>query len=907
MVESMGETPETMVYSGKSEEMQKITGEPTKREWRNRAIIGLGGQGCKIVDAIVTEMKKEMNGKPLPENIRFAAIDTHRKDIEENITNKEVVKIKIDVSDRDAISNKNRWLPSRFLPSGGEGAGMYRCFGKAAYVTKKPQIERELDGVFDDLFNTTHSSDFFVIIATALGGGTGSSMITELALDVRERLRNRYNDPFIVGIGILPSNEGEDANQLANSCASLKELHYLMSKNEPIMGGGQRFINPYKIFFLVSRQIRGVTRDKELKESLMHFLMDVGFVPTGVVEDTKDKMLDPNDLWTKATNHEHQFSSLGYFQFMFPYHRLRAYFKAEQDIPLEENKLEKLKHVILAKEGEIREFEDRLIQIQMRIDERSNLIDERSRGFLTFASKEVVERAIEERDQYVERKDILQQRIRPLKERVLKLERMRAAIERRIENIKLRKARLFDKLLHPDQSPHLYTTKLEEREIDYLRGRREHLQYSYLKEVMEWLRRGEEYLRNTHETVSTADVVRRPMLNYKFTFETKAFEENIPKEFMNILMRNDLVMLSSEGLFDFSDPTTGEIMLFLATFNKNYDMGKLNMASFEDNIKTNYRQSPLVKPLRMEETKKYYFDVYLFMIGLRPWSPLPNELPPRLEEFSYIEPIYKKEVQANQILKHHALFLGNPALYKAVTKDEITLDGFGNTEDILKFWINYEIIDEDAKWFLVPIVLAKTFLFSSELTKNMSLAKRSFDLLSIPEEEKFGDLEDVLDHIGEFLDASNKAKEFMERERQELDRYRVELRDCYDRVSDSVKAPNGKKVVELIEKIAAPKKGKKGELERIMEDIDDLRNLYHQEIHPLLNDLQNFCNSFKDRDLDYELKRKKNDGIDQIRDIRERSVEISLSLGKLRSEVKEILNLVKKFEKIRALEPFLER
>ena len=344
---------------------EKIPGEPLKREWRNRVIIGLGGQGSKIVDSIVTEMKKERNGKPLPENIRFVVIDTHRKDIEENITNREITKIKVDVSDREAISNRNRWLPSIFLPSGGEGAGMYRCFGKAAYVTRKPQIERELDGVFDDLFNAIHSSDFFVILVTALGGGTGSSMITELALDIREKLRNRYNDPFIVGVGILTSHEGEDANQLSNSYATLKELHYMLSVNEAITAGGKRFCNPYKIFFLVSRQIRGVTRDKELKESLMHFLMDVGFVPTGAVEDTQDKMLDPNDLWTKATGHEHQFSSLGYFQFMFPYHRLRAFFKAELDIPVFERKLEKLRHVIMAKREEIRDMEDNLIAIQL--------------------------------------------------------------------------------------------------------------------------------------------------------------------------------------------------------------------------------------------------------------------------------------------------------------------------------------------------------------------------------------------------------------------------------------------------------------------------------------------------------------------------------------------------------------
>jgi len=179
-------------------------------------------------------MLKRSTGK-VPKNEEFLIIDTDQASANACTEIEERRKIILSRPDTILMKNVNQWLPDPYLSAAGAGCGQHRIYGRAMYNVHRERIFSAIGAAASELRNRTGGKDFFIIMVCAFGGGTGSSMVLDVAIDVRDWISKQFgSEPVIFGIGILPSSK-ESALPTANALGTLKELHFLMSHSEEII------------------------------------------------------------------------------------------------------------------------------------------------------------------------------------------------------------------------------------------------------------------------------------------------------------------------------------------------------------------------------------------------------------------------------------------------------------------------------------------------------------------------------------------------------------------------------------------------------------------------------------------------------------------------------------------------
>ncbi len=344
------------------------TGEDTV----NRVAIGIGGQGSSIVNNILRTLKHK-TGKA-PKNEEFLIIDTDPASANACSEIEERKKIILNRPDKILMKNTNRWLPDPYLTAAGAGCGQHRIYGRAMYNVHRERIFSAIGAAAAELRNRTGGRDFLILMVCAFGGGTGSSMLLDIAIDIRDWISKQFGaDPVMFGIGILPSSK-ESVLPTGNALGTLKELHALMSHTEDLIIEDKNYSNPFKLFFLLGRDLQGQNRDEELERAITRFLLDLGFMPGGAVE-TKGKWLDLNDLQNRARGYEDRFDTLGYYECVFPTEKLFLYYDIEDEIPRVRQKLVEIEARLSDIRGktesgrsELERFEGRIKDIQREIN-----------------------------------------------------------------------------------------------------------------------------------------------------------------------------------------------------------------------------------------------------------------------------------------------------------------------------------------------------------------------------------------------------------------------------------------------------------------------------------------------------------------------------------------------------------
>jgi len=158
-------------------------------------MIGLGGQGCRIVDMVVNYLDSHGG---IPKNEGFIFIDSNDSDLSglcRNIKTPQSVIYKkpLPMPAGNIFTAKNPWFPEKYMALvGGIGAGQRRVFGKALYSIHRDGIGEIINKAAQDLASKTNQKGFVVIVVGALGGGTGSSIMADLSLDIRTWLQTNY-------------------------------------------------------------------------------------------------------------------------------------------------------------------------------------------------------------------------------------------------------------------------------------------------------------------------------------------------------------------------------------------------------------------------------------------------------------------------------------------------------------------------------------------------------------------------------------------------------------------------------------------------------------------------------------------------------------------------------------------
>ncbi|MEA1957073.1 MAG: tubulin-like doman-containing protein, partial [Euryarchaeota archaeon] len=694
----------------------------------NRIVIGIGGQGGIIVNNIL-RMLRFKAGK-VPKNEEFLIIDTDQASANACSEVEERKKIILSRPDTILMKNSNRWLPDPYLSAAGAGCGQHRIYGRAMYNVHRERIFSAIGSAASELKNRTGGKDFFILMVCAFGGGTGSSMLLDVAIDIRDWISKQFgSEPVMFGIGILPSSK-ESVLPTGNALGAMKELHFLMSHTEDIIIEDKNYSNPFKLFFLLGRDLQGQNRDEELERAIPRFLLDLGFLPGGTVE-TKGKWLDLNDLQNRARGYENRFDSLGYYECVFPTEKLFLYYDIEDEIPVIrqrlveiEAKISDIRGKIDSQRGELERFEGRIKDVQREIDSY-----ESAAGMFSHVNAAATTDAKAKLDRARKKLSGLKEEVFDLEIRASDAEEEERLAERNLERLEALKNKLFREVTSPLNTRSYHQIELSEEEIRSLKRSREDLKNLSFFEIMKKLDREDEYFRWTHSPINEGDIIFNPMVNYRHSIGNA-----MTSKYIDILHDYRFLSVDAQGNVVNEEEKFGHFIAVLSTRADNFDDARLGGGAFKSMVTERFTKDADVLKLDTP-ARAHSFAMYTLMIGVQPWAPGPG-LPPRLRELEWLEKAYSAS-DFSKLPRHHSLFYGTPKPFSVITGISYIPGAEEKNRDMVtNYWRDYEIIEPEAIWNNVPIVLAQCLKMFDDLLTGLDMAE-DIKNVRVPDPENY--------------------------------------------------------------------------------------------------------------------------------------------------------------------------
>ncbi|MBN1456108.1 MAG: hypothetical protein JW945_07660 [Methanomicrobia archaeon] len=854
----------------------------------NRIVIGIGGQGSTIVNNILRTLKTK--AEKVPKNQEFLIIDTDQASASACTEVEERKKIILNRPDTILMKNANRWLPDPYLSAAGAGCGQHRIYGRAMYNVHRERIFSAIGTAASELRNRTGGKDFFVIMVCAFGGGTGSSMLLDVAIDIRDWISKQFgSEPVIFGIGILPSSK-ESALPTANALGTMKELHFLMSHTEDIVVEDKNYSNPFKLFFLLGRDLQGQNRDDELERAIPRFLLDLGFLPGGSVE-TKGKWLDLNDLQNRARGYENRFDSLGYYECVFPTEKLFLLYDIEDETPgvrqrlVEiEAKISDIRGKIDTERGELERFEGRIRDVQREIESY-----ESASGMFTHANvgatadaKAKVERA---------RKKIssLKEEVFDLEIRASDAEEEKRGTERNLERLEALKNKLLRDITAPLNTRSYHQIELSEAEIRSLKKSREDLKNLSFFEIMKKLGREEEFFRWTHSPINEGDVIFNPMVNYRHSIES-----TMASRYVDILHDYGFLALDALGNIVNEEEKFGHFIAVLSTRADNFDDARLGGGAFKTMVTERFAKDADVLKLDTP-ARSHSFALYTLMIGLQPWAPGPG-LPPRLRELEWLEKAYN-ESDFIRLQRHHSLFYGTPKPFSIISGLPYMPGADDKNRDIVTtYWKNYEVLEKDAIWNNVPIVLAQCLKLFDDLLTGLNKAE-DIKNMRVPDPESYSLAN--LTMLVHGLESASKSMETMKRWTKDAERGFVHLKNELDELIAKLRGlgaatpaePKTEKMRRMIDDAAR-------NMEILIDRIEELSNRFSDDIKTVIDNSMVFLGKIPSGDTTPSVIRHISKAEAEIAKLREDSMKVAKGIRDMGGPLALLLSSLKELKKI---------
>ncbi len=680
----------------------------------NRILIGFGGVGCGIVNKV----KKILKGN-IPQSVDFIVIDSNDAVLNQCDEIPQERRVYLQVPPERVIEAEvGAWMDRRWWPRPGGGMGMQRISGKIMTALRSEGSHAVIRDACAELKKKTTRAEFMITIVTTLGGGTGSGMFIDFTLGMREYIKKTFGvDATIFGIGILPAKS--EAIQKANAMGALKELHFLLSQRRK--KGDKDYTNPFTLFFLTGRESLGIERDEELQSSLLHFIMDISFVPPGEGQmkvSGKSDWADLNDFTTYATNGGNDsFATFGYYRVVFPAEKIVWYYDSEKE--LNQRKVEYANNVSESENGKkaIDSYEKTIENLTNEIRNLEDKIENlKSGGVLSFLNKGAISSAEENIDN-------VNKRIREVKEaqnkqsaKVNALENEIRQLKEKIDELEIERERTYEELIKPANTEHIYHISLPAEDIENLRD------YDFkghcFKEVMEFLDKKEGtqshmngYYNRTHDVVANYKILFEPLLNYNHAFQTR-----------NMFKEEELKYLSDYGFAKKDDKNIvtiphdklGFFIGLIATNPKNIDQGQLQKRQLIETANKYIANNTEIKNLSHVDVGSgvgsyqfnYEFNVYSLMIRILPSAVAPGK-PYRLADVEFLKEAYDNVNNDEDRIQHHSFLFGDYKMFTALTgiyTDNINMSKANRT--VIEFWRNYEMMSDSEKWNQIAPTLA---------------------------------------------------------------------------------------------------------------------------------------------------------------------------------------------------------
>lgn len=689
----------------------------------NRIIIGLGGQGSRVVN----EVRKAVEALgPLPAGLDFVAIDSDRAALSNLDSVPESQRIHLAAPDDHLTESVVPWLPHEFRPKAGGGCGMQRLTGKAMYLVHRPRVMEVVREVARKLRQRTQVADFMVVLVNAFGGGTGSGMAIDFALDVRSELKETTGqEPVMFGIGVLPSRS--ETLQRANGVALLKELHFLLSHKEPLLVGGRDHSSPFELYFLVGREVMGIERDDEILDSIVRFTLDLGLIPSSSRDHSASNKgagwVDLQDIRTLVKGAGHMFSTFGHYRARFPQKELVAWFDALDEA---EALRKELPTLVTDLEAHRRSLEDKRVALEhdeatlATARERASLL--RAQGVLG-ANRPELARFLGELSRAEESVRKRRRELRKLDVDASTHAKRRAQIEQRLRELDVLAASLRSTLQSPVQSRTCYTVPLTEAEIDRLGGERHLVKEGTFASLMQALGRLGDYHDKTMEVVGKSRILYLPLVNYRLAFQTAAA---FPPGVLEALRAHGFVRTDPSGKPVVSDDQLWMVMAMLSSDPSNIDATKVSSRAFKETVEGHVARRAEVKIVPARQ-KPFEVVIHSWMVGVQV-APTAPGYPPRLKELEWLLPEYEQVAREGGLAQHHAFLYGDPAAFTRLANVPVDRAGFARANELVtQFWASYAPIDAQARWAQLPPLVAESQVVAKEVAETATLLASSLD------------------------------------------------------------------------------------------------------------------------------------------------------------------------------------
>ncbi len=854
----------------------------------NRIVIGIGGQGSSVVNNIL-RMLKAKTGK-VPKNEEFLIIDTDQASASACTEVEERKKIILNRPDTILMKNTNRWLPDPYLSAAGAGCGQHRIYGRAMYNVHRERIFSAIGSAASELKNRTGGKDFFIVMVCALGGGTGSSMLLDIAIDIRDWISKQFgSEPVMFGIGILPSSK-ESVLPTGNALGALKELYFLMSHTEDVIIDDKNYSNPFKLFFLLGRDLQGQNRDDELERAIPRFLLDLGFLPGGTVE-TKGKWLDLNDLQNRARGYENRFDSLGYYECVFPTEKLFLYYDIEDEIPVVrqrlveiEARISDIKGKIESERGELERFDGRIKDVQRKIDSY-----ESATGKLYHVDMAATADAKAKLDRARKKLSGLKEEVLNLEIRASDTDEEKRLTERNLERLEALKNKLLRAITSPLNTRSYHQIELSEDEIRSLKKSREDVKNLSFFEIMKKLDREEEFFRWTHSPINEGDIIFNPMVNYRHSIENV-----MASKYIDILHDYGFLSLDAQGNVVNEEEKFGHFIAVLSTRADNFDDARLGGGAFKSMVTERFTKDADVLKLDAP-ARAHSFAIYTLMIGLQPWAPGPG-LPPRLRELEWLEKAYN-ESDFSKLQRHHSLFYGTPKPFSVISGIPYTPGVDEKNRDMVtNYWKNYEILEKETIWNNVPIVLAQCLKMFDDLLTGLDMAE-DIKNVRIPDPESYSIAN--LTMLVHGLESASKSMEKVKKWTKDAERGFTLLKNELDELVFKLKgieagAPAEDKAEKMLRMIDDSSRN----MEVLIDRIDDLSNRFSDDIKSVIEKAMSFIGGIPSEETTSSAIRHITKAESEISRMREDSMKAAKGIKGMGGPLAMMLSSLKELKKI---------
>lgn len=858
----------------------------------NRIIIGLGGQGGRIINE-VREHLMETGG--IPDSVEFIAIDSDRTALEglDQIPSEQ--KVHFHSPDDKITETVVPWLPREYRPKAGGGCGMQRITGKAIYHVHRERVFETVNATIRRLKRATQMDNYMFMIIGALGGGTGSGMLIDFSIDLRNKVLDLVGtEPLLFGLGVLPSQS--ETIQRANGVAAVKELHFLLSKKEPVRVSGRDISNPFELFFLVGRESLGAEQDEDLTESIIRFVTDLGLIPNKIQEKREAAKgtgwLDLQDIRTLTKGSSHMFATFGYYKSEFPMETLDDLFEAE-------DALQEARQAVPSLDTDEKLAEQKIQDLEVNLEERETQIEaaeERARvlqdgGFFNLNRSRLVSlyEAINNAKAEL-RKDRAQ--LEELKQRVPEYSQAREAAAQSVERLEEKRNQLLDELLSPQASRNTYRFGLDKEEISELRDRRTNLPAMGMHRTMQELDREREYFDKTMEVVGKNKILFMPVLNYRLAFHTA---EMFRPEVLRAMSEYGFVTYDDGGNPVIKDDQLWMVLTMVTSHPDNIDPDRLGARSFKDVVENYVAKRAEVKNVG-SKLRKWEVSIYSWMIGLQ-ISPVAPGYPPRLKELEWLGEEYEKVAGTDELIQHHTFLYGDPAAFRERTGLPIDpMDPQEATRRITEFWQEYEPLDHNAKWGQAPPLMGEAIALTQDLRTTLSRAQGDLEVdAGLDDELTEEDMASVarrVEKVGSGLTTlRNELTTYTQRSSGAKGSIQARIRTVLSQLQSAQRSPGRDRLHRLIE-MAEGALHELRDLQNLVEDVETLvgedLDTFRQQIAQIL-DRSEANDRFKAK-LRTRTKRGLRDLEDEIRQSREAFTGVTGILHDLQEMISALAN-----------------